>query len=232
MHINALRSGKHYNRCWWVHEILCDALERLFIIQYLPEHEKTLNEMGLLNNVTEIIECSSNDQEVADIMQKYQEIKLKGLQGELGKTAHFWLTYTELISQLHLLYFAINTNNLTHGKHGRNFYHSALLRTKIHYARYATFYIQQLKSLEESHPGAIQEIKESVSVRRNWIGIGQAIDLAGEQTYMKNAKTIGGITGFSVKQETVTKWVLTRPFQTRYCFSYRIFRCISPPFKP
>ena len=56
----------------------------------------------------EIIECSSNDQEVTDIMQKYQEIKLKGL---LGETAQFWLTYMELISQLHLL--LINTNNLT-----------------------------------------------------------------------------------------------------------------------
>ena len=63
--INALLSGKHYNKFWWVHEILSDALERLFIIQYLPEHEETLHKMGLLKNVTEIIECSSNDQEVA-----------------------------------------------------------------------------------------------------------------------------------------------------------------------
>ena len=30
-----------------------------------------------------------------------------------------------------------------------------------------------------------------VSVRRNTMGIGQAIDLAGEQTYMKDAKTTG-----------------------------------------
>ena len=46
-------------------------------------------------------------------MQEYQEIKLKGLNGELGETAQFWLIYMELISQLHLLHFAINTNNLT-----------------------------------------------------------------------------------------------------------------------
>ena len=30
-----------------------------------------------------------------------------------------------------------------------------------------------------------------LSVRRNNLGIGQAIDLAGEQSYMKNAKTAG-----------------------------------------
>ena len=33
--INMLLSGKHYNRCWYVHEIINDALERLFIRQYL-----------------------------------------------------------------------------------------------------------------------------------------------------------------------------------------------------
>ena len=31
--IQKLLSGKHYNRCWWVHEILHDALERRFIKQ-------------------------------------------------------------------------------------------------------------------------------------------------------------------------------------------------------
>ena len=62
---------------------------------------------------------------------------------------------------------------------------------KIHFARYGTFYIQQLKNLDSMHPGAFEEICEMVSVRRNKTGIGQAIDLAGEQTYMRNAKVAG-----------------------------------------
>ena len=33
---------------------------------------------------------------------------------------------------------------------------------------------------------------------------------------MKNAKTAGGITQFAVKSETVAKWVLSRPLQTRF----------------
>ena len=40
-------------------------------------------------------------------------------------------------------------------------------------------------------PGATMEIEASCTVRRNNLGIGQAIDLAGEQTYMKSAKTSG-----------------------------------------
>ena len=36
--LNAVLSGKHYNRCWWVHENFSEALERLFIKKLLPEH--------------------------------------------------------------------------------------------------------------------------------------------------------------------------------------------------
>ena len=52
------------------------------------------------------------------------------------------------------------------------------------YARYGS-YVNFLKYIDESHPGAKDEIKEKgISVQHNDLGIGQAIDLAGEQTYM------------------------------------------------
>ena len=63
---------------------------------------------------------------------------------------------------------------------------------KVHYARYGSYYINQLKYLQNTHPGAKEEIQEyGLSVRRNSYGIGQAADLAGEQTFMKSAKTSG-----------------------------------------
>ena len=73
-----------------------------------------------------------------------------------------------------------------------------------------------LKNLDITHPGAFDEAGMITSVRRNSIDVGQAIDLPGEQTYMKNAKTTGGINNFAGKPETVAKWVLGRPFQTRF----------------
>ena len=63
---------------------------------------------------------------------------------------------------------------------------------KAHYARYGSYYINQLKYLQNAHPGAKEDIQEyGLSVRRNSYGIGQAVDLAGEQTFMKSAKTSG-----------------------------------------
>ena len=43
-----------------------------------------------------------------------------------------------------------------------------------------------------------EEIEEKgLSVRCNTLGIVQAVDMAGEQSYMKSAKTVGGIRQFS-----------------------------------
>ena len=65
------------------------------------------------------------------------------------------------------------------------------MTNKIHYSRYRTFYIEQMKNLETSYPGATEEIEDFCSVKRDSVGIGQAIDLAEEQIYMKSAKTAG-----------------------------------------
>ena len=52
--------------------------------------------------------------------------------------------------------------------------------------------MNQMKRLEETHPGARNEIEEyGLSVCRIDFGIGQAADLADEQTCMKSAKTEG-----------------------------------------
>ena len=62
----------------------------------------------------------------------------------------------------------------------------------MHYSRYGTYYSKSLECLESTHPGAKEEIENlGLSVQRNTLGIGQAVDLAGEQTYMRNAKTAG-----------------------------------------
>ena len=94
--------------------------------------------------------------------------------------------------------------------------------------RYGTYYVNQLKNLEETHPGAKQEIeKSSVSVRRNDFGIGQAVDLAGEQTFMKSAKTAGGIIEFVNSKECIAKWVLNRPYQSKFAETLRDITCTS-----
>ena len=127
--------------------------------------------------------------------------------------------YMIMVDRKQKLHYAINTNNynlrLLIWKESLPMWFAT---NKIHYDRYGTFYVKFLEYLEDTHPGAKEEIEENggLSVRCNTLGIGQAVDMAGEQSYMKSAKTAGGICQFSTNEATVAKWVMNRPFQARF----------------
>ena len=75
----------------------------------------------------------------------------------------------------------------------------------------------QLETMENTHPGAKEELEEKgLSVCRNSLNVRQPIDGAGEQTFMKSAKATGGINLFITHDSKYEKWILTRPFQTRF----------------
>ena len=55
-----------------------------------------------------------------------------------------------------------------------------------------TYDVSGLEYIDSTHSGARQENEDlGVSMQRNQIGIGQSIDMAGKQSYMRNAKTVG-----------------------------------------
>ena len=175
-----LLSGKHYNRCWNVDEIINDALERHFIRQYLQEYKQLINNLQCLKGIDGTKENILNNDAITLLIEK----------GKLRKTAQDWLIYMEMLSKLHQFQFAINNNNLLMQITAWEVFLLLCFATnKVHYAQWGTFYIQQLKNLDLTYPGAFEKICEMVSVRRNKTGIGQAVDLPGEQTYMRNAKT-------------------------------------------
>ena len=126
-----------------------------------------------------------------------------------------------MVDRQQKLHYAINTNNYNlRLLMWRKLLPLCFATNRVHYSRYGTFYVQTLEHLESTHPGAKAEIEENgVSVRRNTLGIGQAVDMAGEQSYMKSAKTAGGISQFAAKESTVAKWVMNRPFQAPFAES-------------
>ena len=74
-----------------------------------------------------------------------------------------------------------------------------------------------MENIESTHTGAKNEMmKISIFVQRNMLGIGQTIDLAAEQTYMRNAKKTGGISHFQTRKATVLKWVRSRSSKTKF----------------
>jgi hypothetical protein len=208
----------HYNRNWLLHEAFSEALERLFQEQYVPEIPASLVQFAEYPPGTIEIEDLLADVTIKAYIEHYNQQVDKCLKGQFGKTPQFWALYMMMVDRQQRLHYAINMNDynlrlLT----WRESLPLCFATNRVHYSRYGTFYVQSLEYLESTHPGAKTEIeKNGLSVRRNTLGIGQAVDMAGEQSYMKNAKTAGGIRQFAAKKSTVAKWVMNRPFQARF----------------
>ena len=216
--LNGLLSGKHYNCCWLLHESFSEALIRLFQGQYVPVISDSLINFAKHPPGTVDIEELLADASIQAYLKYYLPQVKKCLNGEFGKTPQFWVMYMIVVDRQQKLHYAINTNSynlrLLIWKESLPMWFAT---NKIHYARCGTFYVKFLEYLEDTHPGAKEEIEEKgLSVRRKALGIGQAVDMAGEQSYMKSAKTAGGIRQFCTNEAAVAKWVMNRPFQARF----------------
>ena len=123
----------------------------------------------------------------------YNAQKRKCLDGDFGRTPRFWAMYMKLVERQKKLPYGTNVNDfdlrLLIWKQSLPL---CFVTKRVHYSRYGSYYVNSLEYLDSTHPGARAEMESvGLSVRRNNLGIGQAIDLAGEQSYMKNAKTAG-----------------------------------------
>ena len=126
--------------------------------------------------------------------------------------------FTDLVELQQLFHYSINMNDFALRLDcWRIIYTLCFATNKRNYARYGSFYVKVLENLETTHPGAIEELsRKGLSVRRNTSGIGQSIDGAGEQTFMRSAKTSGGIGCFMSNSAVYDKRVLCRPFQAKF----------------
>ena len=222
--IKKVLSGKAYNSCWIIHEIVAEAINRLFEkahINLSPSNKNTLEKN--IRNEEEDHESKLNHNEFKSYYQSYFELKKKSLSGEFGATTQFWMTYQEIIDLIHQLHYAINVNDFSlRLSSWEELLKLSFTMNKQNYSRYGTYYVLQLRSLDSTHPGARQEIEEKgISVCRNDFGIRQSIDGAGEQTSMRSSKTAGGIKNSATQQSTYERWVMSRPGQAEYVMALK-----------
>ena len=147
----------------------------------------------LLTAVGPFSRNKSHIEVVASFLEKYSKVKLQELKEKLGGS-QFWVKYIYMIETLYELQFAIYSNIFPQKLMAwEKTLPLCYASNKLHYARYSTHCIQHLQQLKKCHRGSLDESRSSMSIRRREIGIEQAIyiDLAGEQTDMRNSKTTG-----------------------------------------
>ena len=75
-----------------IHEMLAEAIVWLFLEIYLPDAPNVLLDLDMEN----IEEALKND-EIDNYLQKYDDLTTKGLKGDYGRTAQFWLRYVQFV---------------------------------------------------------------------------------------------------------------------------------------
>ena len=217
--MKGILSGKHYNKTWLVNECFAEAVDRLFCDKYVSLSQplevkiKTMSEINL-----EALDPISESEEMKSYAQAYAKAKKECRDGKYGKTPQFWMQYLNAVERLHILRYAINRNDFDlRLQMWEEAIQGCFSMNKVNYARYGTYYIMQLKNLDQTHPGAREELeKNGISVCRNKLNIRQSIDGAGDSTFMKDAKIAGGIKNFMSQDSTYEKWVLSRAGQAEY----------------
>ena len=226
--IAKVMSGKHYNRATLVHQMMNDAVERMIInklcnTSYICSSSETVCFAPLLvlaenpseSSLTEVFSCD----ECVKMVHDYNRYKDGVREGLLGKTASFWLMYSDCVWILVRFQQAVKQNDLDMYKLSiRQLCILLFSADHQNYARYLPVYLTVLTNLPTSHPGSDQLLRDngfSVS-RSNVPGCRNAIDLAIEHTINRHAKSSGGVIGFSRNVAAYYRWCVTRHKRAEY----------------
>ena len=154
-------SGSHYNRAWMVHSTVSEALERLLLERFLQE-----TQLHLPSELEEIcIDAESYSGSILSVCEEfiagYESLKESIRKGDLGYTTQYWMIYLDLMRQQHLIHTSVQENNfdlcLNAWQYFIPFYFAS---GKTNYARYGSFYVHQLKSIEILYPGLKELLEE------------------------------------------------------------------------
>ena len=158
-------------------------------------------------------ELTNDINHVFSLYEKYREDVKNGL---LGYTAQFWIIYLNLLRVQHCIHTAVQENDFDLRLFGWEYfvpYYFAF--NKMNYARYGSYYLEMMKSIDTLYPGLKNMLTEKglSAQAQNKYPLRTAIDQRGEQTINRDAKVAGGVKYFSTREESVLKWCLNRSDQ-------------------
>lgn len=207
-------NGTHYNRAWKIHEVMSEALERIVLKRFLHEVDPSISD--------DLIDLASEESDGVDrysirsgesLKKEFDDYQKKVRRGYLGKTAQFWLIYIDLMRLQRQYHTAVQENDFELRLASIEAFLPYYFYYNMHnYARYASYYVQVLKSIDLNQPGLKDLLLSSgLSVQsQDRYPLRTAIDMRGEQTLNRDAKTSGGITYFAASTPSVQKWALNR----------------------
>ena len=141
--------------------------------------------------------------QIKQVPQLYEHYRNSVRNGKLGKTVTFWLTYLDLVRMQHVIHTSIQENDFEKRVLGWKYFLPFYFALNYsNYARYGSYYVQVLESIEQMYPGLKDMLKcKGLSVQaQEKYSLRTSIDQRGEQTINRDPKTSGGVKAFSTKE--------------------------------
>ena len=109
--LNGVINGSHYNRCWQVHNILSEALERMLITRFIVECNKEIPDtLAEISHDSRMFSYSQMET-YESFTQSYESYFQDVLNGKIGKTATFWAQYLEMMTFQRMIHLAVQEND-------------------------------------------------------------------------------------------------------------------------
>ena len=95
--LNGVIAGSHYNRSWYVHEVLSEAFERILLTRFLAEkrQELPIKLQEVASDPLSYSEVVVHNSE--EFFRSYSDYFQSTLNGDNGKTAQHWATILAII---------------------------------------------------------------------------------------------------------------------------------------
>lgn len=211
--INGVMNGHHFNRSLRCHKIISEALHRLRLQEYM-EHQAE-------NAITDLMQMTRDDFErFSEALQDetVQEF-INDFKDYVDKCSRenvmygFWSSYLDMM-QLFLLFLRAT-------REGNWDLHLSTVQEmipwffsygRINYSRYLPVYYLEMKSLPSSHPFIHSNLKNGSFAVKHQDKHGfsmTACDQVIEQTYNRDSKTRGELTGITLNKGAVRRWILS-----------------------
>ena len=217
--IEAVLAGKHYNRALRVHKAVLESLQRLLLKSFLSESTEAADLFQQLSDDLQLcrdrhqLEAILRNPSVVLLFNLYTSFKDSIISGERGKTPQFWLQYAEKVWLILRLLRATKENDFDlHLSCLQDMCPLFFAMDHHNYARYATVYFLHMLNLRHNQPDAEQHLRQGAfSVSRSSVPACRIpVDQTIEQTINCQAKSKGGIVGFSRNSAAYFRWCMTR----------------------
>ncbi|KAJ8050587.1 Vesicular integral-membrane protein VIP36 [Holothuria leucospilota] len=201
--INGVMNGHHYNRSMRANKIMCDALCYLQWESYMASLND--DQKGRVQEVMAQLHDAYSTDSLMDYLTAPQYIDMVSsfntyIEKKINESATFafWSCYIQMVENVLQLTRATRSGNWElHLSAVRKILPWMFAYDRHNYARYLSAYFLEMCDLPRTHPSAFEAFYVEC-------------DLCIEQTSNRDAKTKGGMVGFTTNPGAVLRWLLTQ----------------------